>query len=56
MHYAPIDLDDIAGSVDAMLAREKEWPVIAAAGRAWALAHYAPAPTAIRVLSAMLAA
>ena len=56
VHYAPIDLDNISGSVDALLAREKEWPAIAAAGRAWALEHYAPVPTAIRVLSAMLAA
>ncbi len=55
-HYAPIDLDDITGSVDALLAREKDWPAIAAAGRAWALEHYAPVPTAIRVLSAMLPA
>lgn len=55
VHYAPIDLGDIAGSVDALLAREKDWPAIAAAGRAWALEHYAPAPTAIRVLAAMMA-
>ncbi len=55
VHYAPIDLDDIAGSVEALLAREKDWPAIAAAGRAWALEHYAPAPTATRVLTAMLA-
>ena len=54
-HYAPIDLDDIAGSVDRLLAHEKEWPAIAAAGRAWAIEHYAPRPTALRVLTAMAA-
>lgn len=53
VHYAPIDLDDIAGSVDALMAREKDWAAIAAAGRAWALEHYAPVPTAVRVLTAM---
>jgi hypothetical protein len=54
-HYAPIDLDDIAGSVAQLMDREKEWPAIAEAGRAWALEHYAPKPTAMRVLSEMLA-
>jgi hypothetical protein len=53
-HYVPIDLDDIAGSVTAMLDREREWPAIAEQGRAWAIAHYAPQPTAVRVLSDML--
>ncbi|MBY0510673.1 MAG: hypothetical protein K2P94_11050 [Rhodospirillaceae bacterium] len=53
-HYAPIDLDNIADSVAEMLDREKEWPDIAEEGRAWAAAHYAPQPTAVRVLSAML--
>jgi hypothetical protein len=54
-HYVPIDLDNIAGSVAQMLDREKEWADIAEQGRAWAVAHYAPQPTAVRVLSAMLA-
>jgi hypothetical protein len=53
-HYVPIDLDDIAGSVARMLDREKEWPAIAEQGRAWAIAHYAPQPTAARVLADML--
>ena len=53
-HYAPIDLDDIAGSVNRILAREKDWPAIAEAGRAWAIQHYAPKPTTERVLNAML--
>jgi hypothetical protein len=34
--------------------RRKEWPTIAERGRAWALEHYAPKPTAERVLRAML--
>jgi hypothetical protein len=53
-HYVPIDLDNIAGSVAHMLDREKEWADIAEQGRAWAIAHYAPRPTATRVLTAML--
>jgi hypothetical protein len=53
-HYVPIDLDDIAGSVGALFERASDWAAIAARGRAFALAHYAPAPTARRVLSAML--
>jgi hypothetical protein len=54
-HYAPIDLGDIAGSVTEIMDREKEWSEIAAKGRAWAIAHYAPKPTAARTLSEMLA-
>ncbi len=53
-HYAPIDLDDIAGSVREILNREDKWAEIAEMGRAWAIAHYAPRPTAIRMLSTML--
>ena len=36
-HYAPIDLDDIKGSVEQLLDREKDWPAIAEQGRAWAI-------------------
>jgi len=54
VHYAPIDLDDIKGAVETLLDREKDWPAIAAAGRDWAIAHYAPRPTALRVLEQML--
>lgn len=54
VHYAPIDLDDLKGSVAALLDHEKQWPEIAAAGRAWAIEHYAPAITAKRVLSQMI--
>jgi len=53
-HYVPIDLDNIAGSVEQLMDRAKDWPAIAAQGRAWALEHYTPQPTAARVLSAML--
>ncbi len=53
-HYAPITLDNIEGSVTEIMDREKEWDEIAARGRAWAIEHYAPKPTAARVLSAML--
>ena len=54
-HYIPIDLDDIAGSVSRLMDRESDWARIAEEGRAWALEHYAPRPTAMRVLSDMLA-
>jgi hypothetical protein len=53
-HYVPVDLDNITSSVTHMLDREKEWPAIAAQGRAWAVELYAPKPTAARVLSRML--
>ncbi|MSO72286.1 MAG: hypothetical protein EXQ84_01570 [Rhodospirillaceae bacterium] len=53
-HYAPIDLDNIVGSVEQLLDHEKDWAAIAEQGRAWAIEHYAPKPTAVRVLSAML--
>lgn len=54
-HYAPVDLDDIKGSAERIMDCEKDWPAIAEAGRAWAIDHYAPRPTAARVLTAMLA-
>jgi hypothetical protein len=54
VHYAPIDLDDLKGSVAALLDHEKHWPEIAEAGRAWAIEHYAPKPTALRVLRQMV--
>ncbi len=50
--FAPFE--GVTGSVDAMLEREQDWPAIAAQGRAWATQHYAPKPTATRVLSQML--
>lgn len=54
IHYAPIDLDDLKGSVAALFEREREWPAIAEAGRAWAIAHYAPQAVAVRVLRQLL--
>ena len=54
-HYAPINLDDIASSVTEIMDRESEWAEIAARGREWAIAQYAPKPVAVRVFSAMLA-
>jgi hypothetical protein len=54
VHYAPIDLDNIKGSVEALMDHEKHWADIAEAGRAWAITHYAPKPTALRVLSQLL--
>jgi hypothetical protein len=54
VHYAPIDLDDISGSVDALMERRNQWADIAEAGRTWAIAHYAPKPTALRVLRQLL--
>ncbi len=53
-HYVPIDLDSIAASAEQLMDRSKEWPDIAERGRAWAIKHYAPKPTAERVLRAML--
>ncbi len=54
VHYAPIDLDDIKGSAEALMDHQKHWPDIAEAGRAWAIKHYAPKPTALRVLGQLL--
>jgi hypothetical protein len=55
VHYAPIDPGDLKGSIEHLLDREKEWPEIAERGRAWAVANYAPAPTAAYMLSEILA-
>lgn len=54
-HYVPIDLDDLKGSVEALMDRTREWEDIAERGRAWAVEHYAPAPTARHVLASVLA-
>lgn len=54
VHYAPIDLANLTGSIAQLFDREKEWPEIAARGRAWALEHYAPLPTTLRMLSDIL--
>ncbi len=52
-HYIPLDLSDLSESADAIWERRAEWPNIAKAGRTWAIEHYAPAPTAQRILSAL---
>ncbi len=52
-HYMPIELSDLSASADAIWERRAEWPEISKAGRAWAIEHYAPKPTARRILSAL---
>jgi hypothetical protein len=54
VHYAPLDLDDLKSSVTAILDHEKKWGEIAEAGRVWAVEHYAPKPTALRILRQLL--
>lgn len=54
VHYVPLDLDDLAGCAEALMDRQRDWESIAEAGRAWAIEHYAPRPTAARVLSTLL--
>jgi hypothetical protein len=54
VHYAPIDLGNISGSVDALMDRQGQWADIAEAWRAWAIEHYAPKATALRVLRQLL--
>jgi hypothetical protein len=54
VHYAPIDLDDLKGSVEAILDHQKQWPEIAEQGRIWGITHYAPKPTATRFLNQLL--
>jgi hypothetical protein len=49
-HYMGIDVGDPAAAAAAALANSAGWGRIAAAGRAWALAHYAPQPVAQRFL------
>ena len=53
VHYVPIDLDDIEGSVEEFMDRQSEWPTISETGRAWAIEHYAPKSVALRVLNAL---
>jgi hypothetical protein len=54
VHYAPIDLDDIAGSIEQLMDRRKDWDAIGEQGRSWAIANYSPRPSTVRVLSDML--
>ncbi|MBL8643715.1 MAG: hypothetical protein JNK21_07265 [Rhodospirillaceae bacterium] len=54
VHYAPLDLDNLTGSIAALFDHEKQWAEIAESGRTWALENYAPRPTAARFLSQLL--
>lgn len=54
VHYVPLDLANLASSAEEIWDRRKEWAAISEQGRAWAIEHYAPAPTAERVLRTML--
>ena len=49
-HYVGIDLDNIAESVARIADQPELMAEISAAGRAWAIANYAPKPTALRFL------
>jgi hypothetical protein len=53
-HYVPLRLDDPKGSVQEFMDRRTEWEAIAEAGKAWALAHYTPVPTAKRFIDICL--
>ena len=53
VHYVPLDLANLERAAADLWERRGEWPTIAAQGRAWAVEHYAPAPTADRVLATM---
>jgi len=49
-HYIPLNLADLKGSVAELMDRKIEWEAIAEAGKAWALDHYTPIPTARRFI------
>ena len=49
-HYVGIDLDNIAESVARIADQPELMAEISAAGRDWAIANYAPKPTALRFL------
>jgi hypothetical protein len=50
VHYVPIDLADPRATAERIVAERGRLPEIGAAGRQWALAHYAPRPTAERLI------
>lgn len=56
VHYLALDLSDMRRSVERILDLSAAWGVIAAQGRAFALAHYAPEVTAKRLLRQVVAA
>ncbi|MBY0429981.1 MAG: hypothetical protein K2Q10_02190 [Rhodospirillales bacterium] len=49
-HYVPIDMEDINGSVDGLLANLDRLEEISEAGHRWAFEHYGPAACARRFL------
>ena len=49
-HYVPVDLADPRATGERILAERHRLPEIGAAGRDWALAHYAPKPVAERLI------
>lgn len=49
-HYIGIDLDNIGEFIDRMNRQPEILQAISAQGRAWAIEHYSPLPTAIRFL------
>jgi hypothetical protein len=50
-HYVPIDLADPRATAQRIIAERDRLPEIGAAGRAWALTHYAPQPVAERIIA-----
>ncbi|MDB9496042.1 hypothetical protein PN441_15470 [Spirulina major CS-329] len=50
VHYLGLNMDDLSSSMAWLQGLKPHWPEIAAAGRDWAIAHYAPMPTAQRFL------
>ena len=49
-HYVGIDLDNMGATIERLLDDQANLKLISDKGRAWALEHYAPAPTAVRFL------
>ena len=49
-HYVPIDLAEPRATAERLVAERGRLPEIGAAGRDWALAHYAPRPVAERLV------
>jgi hypothetical protein len=50
-HYVPIDLAEPRATAERILAERGRLPEIGAAGRDWALSHYAPRPVAERLIA-----
>ncbi|MBL0926288.1 MAG: glycosyltransferase family 1 protein [Phycisphaerales bacterium] len=50
-HYIPVDLAEPRATVERLMDERARWPEISEAGRAWALQHYTPGPTAERFLA-----